>query len=338
MLSNVQLVKNDNIERRLSAIMRKIVGTTSLIIKCCKLYYEDSLTQDEISKNLGISRPTVSRLLDEGRKQGIVKIEILNPLKNNYEDLERDIEKKYNIRETIIVDDNDDENIQKKVAAKAAAQYLQRIVKKDNKIGVSMGTTIKNISKYITQNQRLQLQFIPLVGGIGQIQIDIHPNQIVMDLARAYNGEFKLLHVPAVVSNADIRDNFIKEKSINEILMIGKSVDIAVVGIGSPVIKRSTMMKSGYFDIEDIRKFKKEGAVGDICLQFYNINGEFKNFQFNKRVVGITLEDIRNIKTVIGVACGNDKVQAIKGALKGNFLDVLITDYSTAKIIYENTI
>ncbi|MCH3965777.1 MAG: sugar-binding transcriptional regulator [Clostridium sp.] len=318
--------------------MRKIVGTTSLIIKCCKLYYEDSLTQDEISKNLGISRPTVSRLLDEGRKQGIVKIEILNPLKNNYEDLERDIEKKYNIRETIIVDDNDDENIQKKVAAKAAAQYLQRIVKKDNKIGVSMGTTIKNISKYITQNQRLQLQFIPLVGGIGQIQIDIHPNQIVMDLARAYNGEFKLLHVPAVVSNADIRDNFIKEKSINEILMIGKSVDIAVVGIGSPVIKRSTMMKSGYFDIEDIRKFKKEGAVGDICLQFYNINGEFKNFQFNKRVVGITLEDIRNIKTVIGVACGNDKVQAIKGALKGNFLDVLITDYSTAKIIYENTI
>lgn len=316
--------------------MRKIVGTTSLIIKCCKLYYEDSLTQDEISKNLGVSRPTVSRLLDEGRKLGIVKIEIVNPLENNYEDLERNIEKKYDIREVIIVDDNDDEGIQKKSAAKSAAQYLQRIVKKENKIGVSMGTTIKDISKYITPNPKLQLQFIPLVGGIGQIQIDIHPNQIVMDLARSCSGAFKLLHVPAVVSNSDIRDDFVKEKSINEILMIGKNVDIAVVGIGSPVIKKSTMMKSGYFDAEDIRKFKKEGAVGDICLQFYNINGEFENFEFNKRVVGITLDDIRSIKTVIGVACGNDKVEAIRGALNGNFLDVLITNYSTGKIIYEN--
>ncbi|WP_416175621.1 sugar-binding transcriptional regulator [Clostridium sp.] len=317
--------------------MRKIVGTTSLIIKCCKLYYEDSLTQDEISNILGISRPTVSRLLDEGRKLGIVKIEIVNPLKNNYEDLERKIEKKYKIREVIIVDDDDDENMQKKRAAKCAAEYLQRIVKKGNKIGVSMGTTIKDISKYINSNPKMNLEFIPLVGGIGQIQIEIHPNQIVMDLARACSGKFKLLHVPAVVSNPNIRNGFIKEKSISEILMLGKNVDIAVVGIGSPVTKESTMMKSGYFNEEDIRRFKKEGAVGDICLQFYDINGEFMNFQFNKRVVGINLNDIKRIKTVVGVACGNDKIDAITGALNGNLLDVLITNYSIAKNIYERS-
>jgi deoxyribonucleoside regulator len=315
--------------------MRKIVGTTSLIIKCCKLYYEDSLTQDEISNILGISRPTVSRLLDEGRKRGIVKIEIVNPLKNNYEDLERNIEKKYGIREVIIVDDDDDENMQKKLAAKCAAEYLKRIAKKGNKIGVSMGTTIKNISKYINPNPKMNLEFIPLIGGIGQIQIEIHPNQIVMDLAKACNGKFKLLHVPAVVSDSASRDDFIKEKSINEVLMMGKNVDIAIVAIGSLVMEKSTMMKSGYFNKEDITKFKKEGAVGDICLQFYNINGEFINFKFNKRVIGINLDDIKKIKTVVGVACGNYKIDAIIGALNGNFIDVLITNYSTAKNIYE---
>ncbi|MBA5851606.1 sugar-binding transcriptional regulator [Clostridium sp. cel8] len=315
--------------------MRKIVGTTSLIIKCCKLYYEDSLTQDEISNILGVSRPTVSRLLDEGRKRGIVKIEIVNPLKNNYEDLERNIEKKYGIREVIIVDDDDDENMQKKLAAKCAAEYLERIAKKGNKIGVSMGTTIKNISKYINPNPKMNLEFIPLIGGIGQIQIEIHPNQIVMDLAKACNGKFKLLHVPAVVSDSVSRDDFIKEKSINEVLMMGKNVDIAIVAIGSLVMEKSTMMKSGYFNKEDITKFKKEGAVGDICLQFYNINGEFINFKFNKRVIGINLDDIKKIKTVVGVACGNYKIDAIIGALNGNFIDVLITNYSTAKNIYE---
>lgn len=106
--------------------MIKIVDNKNLIIKCCKLYYEESLTQNEISEILGVSRPTVSRLLMEGRELGYVKIEIINPIESNYGALERDIERKYNLREVIIVDDDSDEDIIKRQIAKSTAEYLKK--------------------------------------------------------------------------------------------------------------------------------------------------------------------------------------------------------------------
>ncbi len=314
--------------------MKKFVGEANLIIKCCKLYYEENFTQSEIGNILGVSRPTVSRLLDEGRKSGVVKIEIINPIENNYGILERNIEKKYNLREVIIVDDDKDDDTQKKNIAKACAEYLKRIVKKDDNIGVSMGTTIKNIGKYIEPNPKLNLRLIPLIGGVGQSQIEIHPNNVVMDLARAFRGDFKLLHAPAVVSNAEIRNTFLKEESIKNILEMGKDVNIAIVGIGSPISDKSTMMSSGYFDIDDLKIFKQQGAAGDICLQFYDINGFSEGFEFNNRVIGVNLDNIKKIDTVIGVAGGEEKVEAIIGALNGEFINVLITNYSNAKAIY----
>lgn len=315
--------------------MKKFVGEANLMIKCCKLYYEESRTQAEIANILGVSRPTVSRLLDEGRKSGIVKIEIVNPIENNYGVLERNIEKKYNLREVIIADDDADEDNLKKNIAKVCAEYLQRIVRTDDKIGVSMGTTLRHISKYINPNPKLNVTLIPLIGGVGQTQIEIHPNQVVMDLARAFRGDFKLLHAPAVVSSIDIKNSFLKEESIEKVLDIGKDVNIAILGIGSPIIEKSTMMSSGYFGIDDIGKFKKQGAVGDICLQFYDINGSFKEFEFNKRVIGVGIEKIKKIDTVIGVAGGEEKIEAVVGALKGKLINVLVTNYSNAKIIYE---
>ena len=315
--------------------MKKIVGETNLMIKCCKLYYEDSLTQNEISNILCVSRPTVSRLLDEGRRSGIVKIEIVSPIGNTYGVLERNIEKKFCLREVIIVDDDADDNIEKKHIAKSCADYLERIIKLDNKIGVSMGTTMRNIARYINPNPKLKLTFIPLIGGIGQTQIEIHPNQIVVDLARAFGGSFKLLHAPAVVSNTLIRNDFLQEESIKDIIESGKHVDIAIVGIGSPAMENSTMMSSGYFSLNDLKIFKKEGAVGDICLQFYDINGNFREFKPNNHIIGVNLDNIKKINTVIGIANGKGKIEAIVGALNGNLINVLITNYSNAKIIYE---
>lgn len=315
--------------------MKKFVGEANLMIKCCKLYYEESRTQIEIANILGVSRPTVSRLLDEGRKSGVVRIEIVNPTENNYGVLERNVEKKYNLREVIIVDDDTDEETQKKNIGKACADYLKRIVKKDCNIGVSMGTTISFIGRYIDPNPKLNLTLVPLIGGVGQTKIEIHPNNVVMDIARAYRGNFKLLHAPAVVSNADIKSDFLKEESIENIVKMGKVVDIAIVGIGSPVTDKSTMMSSGYFGSSDLEIFKKQGAVGDICLQFYDINGQFEKFEFNNRVIGVGLEDIKKIETVIGAASGEEKIEAIVGALNGGIINVLITNYSNAEAIFE---
>lgn len=316
--------------------MKKIVGGTRLIIKCCKLYYEESFTQNEIAKILGISRPTVSRLLSEGKEKGIVRIEIINSLEKNYNDLERIIEKKYGMKEVIIIEDETEELIQKRRASKKAAEYLDRILKTGDKVGVSMGTTIKEIANYINTTEKSKLTFLPLIGGVGQTNIEIHPNQITMDLARAFGAEFKLLHAPVLVTNIDIKNEFLKEKSISEILDYGKKCNVGIVGIGSPKDKNSTMMGSGYFYEKDLIEFQRNGIVGDVCLQFYDINGISEKFsEHNQRIIGTNLEDLKRIDTVIGVACGEDKVNGIIGALQGKYINVLITNFSNAKLISE---
>jgi deoxyribonucleoside regulator len=313
--------------------VQKIVDDSRLIVKCCKLYYEEYYTQNEISNVLGVSRPTISRMLKEGRDLGIVKIEIINPFQSNFEALERQTEKQFNIREVIIVEDEVDEIMQKKNLAKAAAKFLRRIIKDGDAIGVSMGTTLKGITEYINSKEKRRLTFIPLIGGVGQSKIDIHPNDIVMGFAQAFGGNFKLLHAPAVVSNEAIKKALLKERSIKDIIDHSKLCNIGIVGIGSPTDMASTMMTSGYFNEDDTKEFARLGGVGDICLQFYDINGNTESFDFNKRVVGIDLMDLKKIDTVIGVAGGEKKVRAIIGALNSKIIDVLITNYSNAMAI-----
>ena len=313
--------------------MKKITDELAMIYNTCKLYYEDGHTQNEIAENLGISRPTVARLLKGGKEQGIVKIELLNPFDNDFFDIAQKIENKYNLREVIIVPDESDEFIQKKEVSKAAAEYFDRILEKDNIVGFSMGTTVKLVAEYVTKRQNLNLTFLPLIGGTGQIQQEIHPNDIVLDFVKKYEGNFKLLHAPAIVSNKEIKNEFLKEKNISNIISFIKKCNIAVVGIGTPLNKNSTMMKTGYFDEAELAEFKHNSVVGDICLQFYNKEGENSNFEFNERVIGISLNDLKKIGTVIGVAAGIEKKDAVIGALNGNYLGVLVTNYSVAKEI-----
>lgn len=313
--------------------MQKIVDDSRLIVKCCKLYYEENYTQNGIGSILGVSRPTISRLLQEGRDLGIVKIEISNPFKSNFEALERETEKRFNIREVLIVEDEVDDKLQKKQIGKAAAKYLQRIVKDGDAIGVSMGTTIKDISEYIKKREGSKVIFIPLIGGVGQSKIEIHSNDIVIGLGQSFGGAFKLLHAPAVVGNEHIKKELLKEKSIKDVIDHSKLCNIGIVGIGSPIDRASTMMTTGYFNENDTREFNKLGIVGDICLQFYDINGNSEKFDFNKRVIGIDLADLRKINTVIGVACGAKKVVAIIGALHSKIINVLVTNYSNAVAI-----
>jgi len=310
--------------------VQKIVDDSRLIVKCCKMYYEEDYTQNQIATILGISRPTVSRLLKEGREVGIVKIEINNPLKSNFEELERQTEKRFNIKEVIIINDEVDEAVQKRQASKATAEYLNRIVKRGDVIGISMGTTIEKISEYMGNKDKFNLTFLPLIGGVGQSKMAIHPNDIVVGLAQAVGGTFKLLHAPAVVSSEHIRNELLKEQSIKEVIDHSKLCNIGVVGIGSPMDHSSTMMTTGYFNEDDMIKFAKLGIIGDICLQFYNIEGNSDGFDFNKRVIGVNLKELRKIDTVIGVACGEKKVVSIIGALNSNIIDVLVTNYSNA--------
>jgi DNA-binding transcriptional regulator LsrR (DeoR family) len=101
--------------------------------------------------------------------------------------------------------------------------------------------------------------------------------------------------------------------------------NIAVVGIG-PVSADATFARFGYLALQDLEILQKQGAVGDILGQFYNMDGKELDVEYHNRLIAVRLEKLKAMPHVIGIAGGEHKVDAIKGALRGRFIHTLITD------------
>jgi len=300
--------------------------TTRLLVKIAILYYNEKLTEQEISNRLGISRPSVSRLLKKAFEKGIVEIKINS--QDDFTSLEKEIERRYSLYEVKIVEYKQENNdILKKELGKAAANLLIRYIKNGDIIGVSWGTTIATIPKFLKVNKKYdRTLFLPLVAGLGQANYEIQPNNIAMEFAKAFGARWQLLHAPAIVENINVKDSILSDAMVKKTLNIAENANFAIVGIGGQ-INTSTILESGYFGINEINELNKVAAVGDICSRFFDINGNpCKKIEINDRIIGITLEQLKNINKVIGIAGGKNKIQAIRSVLKGGYINILVTD------------
>lgn len=300
-----------------------------LITKIAHMYYNDDQTQLYIAKKLGISRPKVSRLLKKAREMGIVTISVNSSF--TYPELEKKIEKIYGIREAVIVNYVKEEDVLKDMLGKAAAAYFMRILEDKTTVGFSWGTTLQKMTDHLYSNQAFDIDFVSLIGGIGNTNIDVHSNQITLKCARILGGKAHPLHAPAVVDSVNVKETICSDKKIKEVLELGSKADIALVGIGQP--GSPTMNKAGYFTPKDIEQLRQAGAVGDLCSAFFDIEGNRCDVDINNRIIGIDLEQMKNIPIVIGVAGGEKKKDSILGALRGGYLDVLVTDVETGNYL-----
>jgi len=300
-----------------------------ILVKVAYMYYDENMTQQEIADKLGVSRPSVSRLLQKARQSGIVEIKI--NYGGSFAKLEDALEKKFNLREAIITPYEDSENV-KEFLAEAAANYLTRTIKDGDIVGVSWGTTLALIPKYIQEASR-NVTFVPLVGGVGQIKLDIHSNTISINLAKAFNGKGQLLHAPVVVDSVKVKETLISDTSISEILKLASKSNIAVIGIGSPLALNSTIRQTGYYTDKELQELKEVKAVSDLCCIFLDSDGSVCPAELNQRVIGISIEKLKAIPNVVAVAGGKDKQEAILAALKGGYINVLVTDEKTAEFL-----
>jgi len=314
--------------------MKKVVDDERLMVKICEMYYNQELNQKLIATELGLSRPTISRILQNAKEQGIVKI-IIDPLfGNNYVDLEKKLEIRYGLKEVFIVDVKADNRDQKDELAKATASYLERLVKDDSIVGVSMGSSIGQIHRFVSKGLSKRATFIPLIGGIGHLGMELHSNTIVEALAKAFGGNYYLLHAPAKVSGIQIKKVLMKEAGINRIIKMSDGLDIAVVGIGVPN-RGSAIMATGYYDEKDMEIMRSKNVVGDVCMQFFDISGNTEPFEMDNIVIGTDITKLRKVPHSIGVACGIEKAEAIAGAIKGGYINVLVTDAECGRRLLE---
>lgn len=318
--------------------MKKIVDDWRLIYKVCSLYYEDDMRQQEVSDYLGISRATVSRMLQKGKESGIVRVEVINPVQFSYNKLEKALERKYGLKEVIVVEssalDTKTESVSRMY--EQAALYLSQFFKDGDWIGVTMGHTLHNIVKTNRAFEKdKKLMFVPIVGGIGQStidKVDVQSNRIAQEFSRKFGGTYTQFLSPAVFSEQKAMEYFLKEKSISYIFDDFQKLDTLIMGIGIPQRVESTLVRAGYIIGENLEKFARDGMAGDIALHFFDEDGATEKFRaFNDRVAGMPLEMMKKVRNRIGIAGGENRAEAIRGAIKGGFINMLITNIDAAE-------
>ena len=322
--------------------MKKIVDDERLIYKVCSLYYQDDMNQQEVGDFLGVSRSSVLRMLQKGKEMGIVTIELHNPRFYDYGDLEKRLERAYGLKDVLIVETSvlDTRSEAASYMFGTASDYLHSFFKEGDRIGVAMGNTLNNVvSTNKTYDKYRDLLFVALEGSISRITIegtDVQGNELARKFADKFGGTYTQFLSPAVFSDKKILDYFMKEKAVNYILDEFKKLNVVVVGIGVPDGTEHTLEKAGYMTDEERKKLVEAGAIGDMCLQFYDKDGKTEPFGFyNDRVAAMRLEDIRRVPSKIGIAGGTRKAEAVIGAIRGGFINTLITDTECAKRLIE---
>ena len=307
-----------------------------LIFKACKLYYEQNLTQLEISKRLSISRPKVSRLLKQAEEVGIVKISII-PRPGFHTDLEDALETKFRLREAVVVEVSNYESqvaVSKEVGA-AAASYFLRAVEDPLVIGISWGTTLQAMVDSISQQNLNKSHLVQLIGGLGNPESEAHATYILRRLVSQINSRLSILNVPGIVDKAAVKSAVLSDSHVREAFKLFGKIDIAFVGIGVPTPDSVVMRDGTILTQNELDMLLSKGAVGDICLRFFNAEGQPVYSEIDERVIGITLDEIKKIKTVVGVTGGPQKANAIRSALNGKLINVLITDHVNARKLIE---
>ena len=306
------------------------------LVKIATWYYQYGWTQAQIAQKIGISRSIISKKLQDAKDLGIVEIFIKDETAYTVE-LEQKLESKFKLEEAIVVATHDlSYEESSNWLAKKAAYALNKRILKVNKLGISWGKTIRkfvNEFPYITHKE---LVIVPLIGGMGTEEVDLHSNQICYDLKKKMQCTCKYLYAPALVEDQTMKLDLSKNKYINEVLNEGKTVDMAIVGIANPY-HNSTMQEIGYINNKDLEEFRYYDVVGDCNSRFYTSDGEEANSPINQRIIGLSLDDLREIPTVVAIVSGENKEKAVVAALNSNIIDIVVMTDKMAEYILNTT-
>ena len=308
-----------------------------IMLKAAYLYYVDDRTQSEISALLNISRPTIIKLLNQAKEDGIVKIEVVDIRKSNrYIKMESELRGILNVDDVKIVEAKEDEfsEIANVIGAEAAS-YLSNMAKSNMRIGIGWGKTLESLSYTMKPNRgKKGIDFLPLLGCPGSganMGYTMFSNNTCERIAMNFEeSSMNYLFAPLVAQNETIAKTFLKSDNVKMVKDKMDKLDIAMVGLDGG-IAYSTTIEYEKFDKSDIEELRRARMVGNICCRFYDVEGTLCDIPLNRRVISISAEQIKKTPLVIAAAGGKHKIESIVGAARGGLFNVLITDQITAQ-------
>lgn len=306
----------------------------SLLADVAEMYYLEDKNQSEIAKAVGVTRSMISRMLTEARQSGIVEIRIRRAAKSD-PDLERALIERFDLKDAFAVTAPAEGERLVRALGNAGAQLLKRFVAPDITLGLAWGTSISATVDAFETSESIPMRVVQLVGAMGVRNMEYDGHDLVSRLSGKVGGDAYYLNAPYVCKDEQMVASLLETKSIQETVKAGRKTDVALVGVGTTLPEYSSFYLAGYVSLQELKDLRREGGIGDVCGLHFDIHGQPTCEEFTRRLMTIRRRDLLSIPIRLGVAGGEGKVEAILGALRGGYVNVLVTDTPTARKVLD---
>jgi DNA-binding transcriptional regulator LsrR (DeoR family) len=305
-----------------------------LMTKVARMYYDQGLRQTAITERLNLHQSTISRLLKKARDTNIVRISVAIP-PGIFSDLEEGLESRFKLKAAVVVDTTEDEERLARDLGAAAAFLAESTIKPGMVIGISSWSRalVAMVSSLRPSDIGRGGQVVQILGGVGHTVPQYHATQLAHDFATRIGAATVLLQAPGIVGSAQARKVLSLDPVVQQASRLFNKIDLAVVGIGALEPSQLLASSGNIFAQPERASLAAAGAVGDICMRFFNAEGALISSPLMERVIGIHPELLRKVPRIVGIAGGPRKTSAIRAALLGGWVNTLITDRTTAETL-----
>ncbi len=307
-------------------------GQVRLMTKVAHMYHEQGIRQTDIATTLHISQAKVSRLLKRAAETGIVRT-IVAVSQGVHTDLEEALEQRFGLLEAVVVDVEGDEPEILAGLGSAGASYLENTLTGGERLGISSWS--QTLLAVVDRLRPLRVPgaetVVQLVGGMGVPAVQTLANRLLGELAERIGATPKFAPAPLLVGRREIAENLLADPVMADAARQWRGLTMALVGIGSLEPSELLQLSGNAVDPPDQQTLLAQGAVGDVCHRFFSADGELIASDIDARVVGIAPDVYRAISRRVGIAGGLRKRKAIAAAIKGGWVNVIVTDLATAR-------
>ncbi len=307
------------------------------IAKVAELFYIHNISQYEIAKKFNFSKAKVCRIINEAKSRKIIDFSI-KKFDNRILELEREIEKCYDLKEAIIYYNSDlkvyDEGIIFQEVGSLGVRYLERVIKDNLNIALTWGKTLYSFIDEIRADKKYKLNIFSTLGGVNLITPESQSNSLAQMMSSKIGGMAYPIYLPLILDNPVHKKLLNQESNIIKVVGSSSEIDYYFTSIGS-ITEKSRLYTGHGFDLGFLKQLIEKGIIGEIGLHFFDKDGNFIKSGIEDRVINLPIEEIKKMKNKIAIAFGKDKIDAARAFLKTSICDVFITDSITAEAILE---
>ena len=295
------------------------------------LYYVGGKTQDQIARDLGISRQRAQRLVSKAMAEGLVQVRLDHRLSHCLE-LEARLSRRFDLKRCRVAPGLGRGADSLRSVAPVAASELERVLGETEPQVIALGTG-RTLRATVEELQAMDCPQHRIVSLNGNIAPDGSASffDVIMRISDKVKAPHYPMPLPVIASTPDERDMLLSLPPVKRARQLAETADVVFVGVGE-VDGEPPLLKDGFTNRDELYELQRAGAVGEIAGWAYDAAGEYLTVGTNRRTAGVRIDPSQE-RLTFAIAAGSRKLPALRAALKGRLVNSLITDEAIAEAL-----